>query len=49
MNMKLSTIKKFAAGHLVAWVAEIAIRFFPKSNRLSRFHDRLVVMSEVDI
>jgi hypothetical protein len=48
MNMKLSTIKRFAAGHLYPWVAELAIHFFPKSNRISRFHDRLLVMSEVE-
>ena len=28
-------IKKSAAGHLYPWVAELAIRFFPKSNRLT--------------
>ncbi|NDY71446.1 hypothetical protein [Desulfobacter hydrogenophilus] len=44
--MKLSTIKKSVAGRLSPWVAELAIRFFPKSNRISRLHDLLLILSE---
>jgi len=46
MSMKFFKFKKVVAGWLYPWVAEFAMRFFPKSNRLSRLHDRLVVMSE---
>ena len=48
MSKKVSKFKKAMAGWLAPWVAELAIRFFPKSNRLSRFHDRLIVMTEAE-